>query len=122
MLSCVDSAVSVRETIPADVGGSGLSETFENFIHSQNYLEMVNYLAQTHELSVLKEFFSKCAAHSSALLIEASKKSAAVSSEAAGDVYLKIENVQLIEPRGRFDISIGEGGILVQGKVGRTQL
>lgn len=83
-----------------------------------DHSNFVNALAEKHELVVLREFFSKCSAHAAALIVDASKKTATQSSKMAGEVLLKLENAQMIEPRGRFDVSIGEGGILLDGKTG----
>jgi hypothetical protein len=82
-----------------------------------DHANFVKNLSENHDLTALKEFFSKCVSHSTALITEASKKSAVASSATAGEIFLKLENAQLIEPRGRFDVSIGAGGVLLDGKV-----
>jgi len=80
----------------------------------------VALLSRSHSLAQLKEFFSKCAAHTSALIVEASKRDAAAcaSSAIAGEAaLLRVEGAQLIEPRGRFDVTVTTSGIAVEGKV-----
>jgi hypothetical protein len=84
---------------------------------SLDHVKLVNTLAEGQELTALKEFFSKCSSYTTTLITEASKKSATQSSAMAGNVFLQLENSQLIEPRGRFNVSFGEGGVVIDGKV-----
>ena len=91
----------------------------ESFL-ALDHVNAVELLSKTHSLAQLKDFFAKCSSHTTSLIADASKKEAAAyaSSAAAGEgALLRIENAQLIEPRGRFDVTVTPGGIAVEGKV-----
>ena len=109
-------------SLPPSFSESGSASTILEALTTFDHVKLVSTLRTQHELPALKEFFAKCSSYTAAAIVEEARKNVVKSSSTSGEVYLKLEGTQLIEPRGKYDVSISSGGLLVEGKVSKNYL
>lgn len=84
----------------------------------EGFVQLMTQRKSAPALANLKEFFKKCEAQVASLVVEEAKAQATQSSNTSGEIFYKFEQTQLLEPRGRFDVTVGAGGMFLEGKAG----
>ena len=83
-----------------------------------DHVEFVKFLSVNHSLERIKSFLAECTSHVVSKMNEESKARMSDDMHGLGERFYKFEQSQLLEPRGRFDISVADKGLLLEGKVG----
>ena len=94
----------------------------DNILDTLDHEQFVKLLAAKHSLGDIKSFLSVCSSHVASEIVKESKARTNEDILGLGDRFYKFEQAQLLEPRGRFDISVKVGGILLEGKAGNFVL
>jgi hypothetical protein len=66
----------------------------------------------------LQQFLQKCNSHVSELINMETKSSITAQASDMGAVILKIDQTSFVDPRGKFDVTISNTGMILDGKTG----
>lgn len=85
-------------------------------------LEMLALMPEKADSSkhqCLQHFLQKCNTHVTELINAETKSSISAQSSDMGPVILKIEQTSFVDPRGKFDVTMYNTGMILDGKTGR---